>query len=309
MRSGVPASSGRAAPQSGTHVSQLTVLVDDSAKAPRSFADALEAAVSGSGGDLFISRSALGSAQSLRDASDRLAADPNARLLIVYEDPVAALSLELENGADDLRLNDWIEQAERVLEVFRRQRKQVMLVDGNAAVANPSNLAQQLVDRLGASFSQIDLPPLDNPAITMSWLIADHVIRTDQTACRLLAELRASSLPIPRGSDSEASALIAHWRNGSGMASGVEAEPPVEPSDEPAEKLKEENELLLLQLHQVQEELEHYFFSNKDLDQEVAALKQELGWKRDDIESLHNSMSWRVTAPLRKIMDLVGGGK
>ena len=79
--------------------------------------------------------------------------------------------------------------------------------------------------------------------------------------------------------------------------------------------LREENELLLLQLHQVQEELESYYLRNLELEiransvLEVTAnpvASSSDNEKDENLKSLQrrlkliqNSMSWRMTAPLR----------
>lgn len=58
-------------------------------------------------------------------------------------------------------------------------------------------------------------------------------------------------------------------------------------TDQHAKDLEEENELLLLQLHQVQEELEHYFLRNRELEQGAAgqsiASGVELRWVDDSL--------------------------
>ena len=57
----------------------------------------------------------------------------------------------------------------------------------------------------------------------------------------------------------------------------------------------QENELLLLQLHKAQEELEAQFLSQKKDDIRVKQL-------RDEISRMQQTLSWRVTSPLRWVM-------
>ena len=64
--------------------------------------------------------------------------------------------------------------------------------------------------------------------------------------------------------------------------------------------LEEENELLLQQLHHVQEELESYYLNGMDA-------RHELEEARATIEALYNSMSWKITRPLRFVLDLFTG--
>jgi len=66
--------------------------------------------------------------------------------------------------------------------------------------------------------------------------------------------------------------------------------------------LEEENELLLQQLHHVQEELESYFLSGTDA-------RQELEEARATIEALCNSKSWKITRPLRWFLEKFMGAE
>jgi uncharacterized coiled-coil DUF342 family protein len=56
-------------------------------------------------------------------------------------------------------------------------------------------------------------------------------------------------------------------------------------------EVQEENELLLLQLHTVQEELEHYFLKNKDLESERESLAQ----KRDTLATEKKALDARIS--------------
>lgn len=75
------------------------------------------------------------------------------------------------------------------------------------------------------------------------------------------------------------------------------------------EELKEENELLLLQLHQVQEELESYYLTNLDLEKKASkqsklekenrVLQQRAQVLSQKIDNMRHSKSWKLTKPLR----------
>lgn len=79
-------------------------------------------------------------------------------------------------------------------------------------------------------------------------------------------------------------------------------------------ELKEENELLLVQLHQVQEELESYFLDNRELNQELnklrgenKALERKARRANNMLKDVHGSLSWKITAPLRWLLRPVLG--
>jgi hypothetical protein len=72
-------------------------------------------------------------------------------------------------------------------------------------------------------------------------------------------------------------------------------------AEEQARELQEENELLLMQLHQVQEELESYFLSEQEV-------RKQLERANETIQALYNSKSWKITKPLRVVLDLLTGG-
>lgn len=75
------------------------------------------------------------------------------------------------------------------------------------------------------------------------------------------------------------------------------------------EELKEENELLLMQLHQVQEELESYFLENQDINNKLKTaqkenqeLERQARQARNMLNDAHASLSWKITAPIRLLL-------
>jgi len=63
----------------------------------------------------------------------------------------------------------------------------------------------------------------------------------------------------------------------------------------------EESELLLLQLHQVQEELEHYFLQSRNLLEECRRKDEKLNWLRGQRESLLRMLSQQARLQQRSI--------
>lgn len=286
-------------------------------------------------------------AGALEDVETRLREDALARAVIVYPNPVMVLGAKLqaeEAMADSLQ--GWRESTERLLTLFRRDRRRITLLDGNAAQCAPGLLSQLLGARLSLSIaiaedagaSQPDTEPAGLPH-----LVAAQVLRQDDAVATLIAELEASSLPLGPAYRVDVDAIVADGLAGEGR-SEIDA-------------LGEENELLLLQLHQVQEELEAHFLESRklidaethqaradarqaraDVQQARAETKQarlarnslqaefnearrdwkaerkvltdKLKWSANDLAAIRRSLSWRVTAPLRRVLGLfVGGSK
>lgn len=92
--------------------------------------------------------------------------------------------------------------------------------------------------------------------------------------------------------------------------------------------LKVENELLLLQLRQLQEELESYYFEARKaidereelileqqrLGQTLTEMQRSLDWKIKELDQARNtismvfaSWSWRLTRPMRVIVRVLRG--
>lgn len=81
------------------------------------------------------------------------------------------------------------------------------------------------------------------------------------------------------------------------------AEKDAEWPDTRYQDLQEENDLLLKQLHHVQEELERHYLKQVDF------AGSELAEAKAKIEALLSSMSWKITRPLRIIFGVLTGNK
>jgi len=65
---------------------------------------------------------------------------------------------------------------------------------------------------------------------------------------------------------------------------------------------KEENELLILQLQQLQENLGNYSIENERLRKEVDEIRHTNEGLQNTVKALYSSMSWKITAPIRRIL-------
>lgn len=246
-------------------------------------------------------------------AGNALAESPEAVLLLSYPAPMPFIARALTAGCmPEEALRRWLEKAEPILDLYRTARRRIVLVEQAAALANPQALIARLNERFSLSLvadrsmTPATAEPRQPELDPVYLLIAERACRQDLRARRAVTELEASSLPL--GSQ-EGMPII-------DLAATLEAyrqqpELPEEP-EKPAqdiEDLTEENELLLLQLHQVQEELESYFLENQDLKKtlkECELQKQQFERKARQATNMfndvHASLSWKITAPLRAMI-------
>ena len=74
-----------------------------------------------------------------------------------------------------------------------------------------------------------------------------------------------------------------------------------------AADLEEDNTQLLQQLTQTQEALEKAYFKTNHCEQALNETRQRLQWAEDTVQALYQSKSWKVTRPLRWVLDLFTG--
>lgn len=231
---------------------------------------------------------------------------PNAGFLLVYTQAETAVAHALANGKDPgVVLERWQVANRRLLLFQRRNRRRSVLIDAEAAARNLPALSKALA-RLGIALD----PP--NPAVvphenaSLERLIARELLANQLAVGELEAELEASALPLgaepPRVAPSVAELVNSYLAQRAAAVSladadrrrealqkdnevlrqrGEELKSTAEAAEEAARQSREENELLLLQLHQVQEELETRFLQQQSAteaaDQTIADLKQQTG--------------------------------
>ena len=190
----------------------------------------------------------------LARASEALAEQPGAVLLLTYPAPVSFIARALtDEGMPDEGLTRWLEQAEPILDVYRRARRRIVLVEQADALANPQALIAQLNERFGLQMKNSPIAN-DQPAETtesdfdpVHLLIADRACHQDARARRAAAELEVSSLPLSSPGIKECIDLASTCTTYR------------QKSEEPRKQvdgLQEENELLLSRLQQLQAQLQ-----------------------------------------------------
>lgn len=220
---------------------------------------------------------------------------PQARYLVFVASPAAALTDWLGRGAAadaaaDAVLRRWRAGAARLLRHAQRHPARCLLIDAAEAQAWPSRLAALCGQRLGFTFEPPAAPVAAPDALASA--IAATLAAADKRTQALHVELHASCAPLaddaaPLAQGIDAAAVTRDWRqlreeqarlrqqNGALLAEAETLKRHAAQRAEPqATQDAQEAELLLLQLHQVQEELEHYYLAWRSLQEQPAAAVQ-----------------------------------
>ena len=202
----------------------------------------------------------------------------NDHSLLVYCPPGLALAraLEQDSGADSAQtLANWSDKARTLLRHFMLNRKHCTLINELALVHTPGKVLAALAEKNGQVMATEAAPDSEQTPKPLLEALGISLAFTDQQSSSLYRDLETVAEV-----DGEA-AVAQHQANLREALQEIvarQAEPQTsadEPTDQAIDQatdqriqeLQEENELLLLQLHQVQEELEHYFVEYQKLSQ------------------------------------------
>lgn len=231
-------------------------------------------------------------------ATDELPAA--ARCLVFVGSPSAALARRISDAETDeldQLLAAWKDAAACCLRLVQARRDQVLLVDATEVQAHPQRLAQCCASLTDQAFGCLGTFPAPAAAEPLPQALAICLTSADIGLRRLQTELEAACSPLNgserlepvplRCSKTTALPAIDAYRamrtRESSFSQQIEAlgqklstlerelgdalarpQPSVGPIERETE-LQSENNMLLLQLHQVQEELEQYYLENKSL--------------------------------------------
>ena len=260
------------------------------------------------------------------EARLRKADAPTALLFTTRPERLLAQAIEQDEDPA-ARLDAWIDSARTLLQAYRCNRRNAVIVDVDEAIAAP----ETFIDICARRFSLAVPKTIPAPAQAekgeasqdpVHALIATQWVAASSNAVPLLEELDASRTPLTESGIPQAADVASAWQAYREVCARAANESRLQ-------ELQEENELLLLQLHQVQEELESYYLEARDKEQErarladkleqsekkrqeqtreVERLSKEVDRLRQDrdrvngiLKNMKASRSWRVTAPLRAL--------
>jgi len=125
----------------------------------------------------------------VHEALSEVAEDRTLQVLVVLVQPVEALARRLDAGlACAEALAEWKAEAEALLGAARRRRRQLVLVDARALLSNDPELLTELDFELRSNAQPSEGPVLPDPNYL---ILAETLLRQDETATRLLQELAA----------------------------------------------------------------------------------------------------------------------
>jgi hypothetical protein len=235
------------------------------------------------------------SIQSLSDI-DRLeelaTVSPDACFFIFYRGSATDLSAALTQAADlEQSVEHWMLLHRRLMSFLRRYRPRAVLFNVDVALADIEGTAASCL-RLGIELSsaKIDLPPSPSGALE-HWLVQQWLAERPETQV-FESALEAFAQPLgdkdrdieKRSLDEVLGAYLAliGQRNALGQAAEGARKEAAELKASEAKvstakkELAEENELLLLQLHQVQEELESMFLARQQSERAAETANNEI---------------------------------
>lgn len=251
------------------------------------------------------------------------------RFLLFYTRPETAVVQAMQQGVDPIEaLQHWQNNTQQLLAFYRRNRRKALLVDVSHALENPEFFVESCANTFSLEVNAAELPTLttQHPSPLLQ-LIAEQLIAQGPKLSSLLAELEASSTALATDpqlcSEYDFSVLFQEYQL-SGIQVSTLAEAQAAQAQQQAELAKlaahaatlessqqdtvQENELLLLQLHQVQEELEATFLTAQTAEQkannEKVALNRQLTEALSGQSQQHTSASSELSALQSKLSAL-----
>lgn len=281
----------------------------------------------GDGADIDV----LGSQFESGALKQRFSASDEVAAVLFYARPEHFLARALSSGSEpDGRMEEWKNAAEALLAVFRQNRPKVLLFEDEAARKKPEAVRALVSQRLRTDLQLISGgSEQDSPAPTaVEQALAARYVAASPELSDLAGELEAAAFPLAAAAPDNAVSVMEAWREYRELQSELEKlksdqqiateNPPVAPTagdTDHAKELEEENEVLLLQLHQAQEELEQYYLEATDLKQQRSSVSEyELQELAEYILSLEklllkllSSRTWKLMAPVRQAGRIMKG--
>jgi hypothetical protein len=253
--------------------------------------------------------------------------------ILFYEAPQKRMAEAIGRGESlQAAISEYKNYAASILQHYRGHRRQLTMLDSEATLSNPNQAIKAIEKHTSVRCANpVSLPnrSLLANADVLAHMTATSAVHEHYDLKLLVNELEAGSVILPSHEAPSHSQRLLELRD------------ELETAAKDSRCKESENELLLLQLHQIQEELETYYNKYQELENSIAALRdssskeietyynkyQELensiAALRDSsskeietyynkyqelensIAALRDSTSWKLTAPLRRFAGII----
>lgn len=204
--------------------------------------------------------------------------DQNIYFILVYsapEEDVARFMQHEVNPSSEIAADLWLSYNTQLLRFYNRNRERCVLVSRNVGLSNPSSLLRLCNERFALSL-QADVPVTyteDQEPNTIGFVLAQSFLKDRDDVYRLYNEIQATATQ-PGGEEYQdlvntawsayrqlSLTITEQQKQYSTELAGRKLQ--LEEQHSELEQCQAENELLLLQLHQVQKELEATFLESR----------------------------------------------
>lgn len=216
-----------------------------------------------------------------------------APLLLIYRSPAHAITESLVGGQEiGSATNAWLDRAVQLLHFLRANRESVDLVVFEQVLSSPAKLFESLNKQHGFRLDGSSGSPLADTTIAdpVLFALAELAIQQERICREVIQELEASTIPLTQVPVPSTDEVLQSYI---GLTRGLE---------DSATELREENDLLEMQLRQLRGELEDTVSSQIEhqtkfngLAIEMQQLKSDLGRVQKELEdTLSSQMEYQT---------------
>lgn len=263
--------------------------------------------------------------------------DESNRYLLLHCRPEIAVARATTAGfAPGEALNQWLIAAHAMVSFFKQNRSQAVMVDLAHLQAEPATMLRAISEHLQLdTIADTGAQALITPELpTLELLLANQLVRQTPNIDVLLAQVEACSLLLDgrvyAAPQVDIAAVLAGLRKYDEISAETsrlrqEKDQLTQKVAELERKLQEttsESDLILEQLHRIQEELERQLIQKKELERRLIQKKQlekqlvehrqrqehaleaanrEIKRLKNQLNQLQSSTSWKAMAPIRAV--------
>jgi len=215
-----------------------------------------------------LSLSIISDPRAIRSAQTLMNEIPSMTSVILFERPESLISRELSAYDAHALLEAWLVSAKSILNLVRRYRSRIRLIDSTEALEAGKSLIQKIpVFQTGCDYLPIEIKTNDTEQIV--YAVFSLWLNSNSEARRIFEELQACMEVLCPEACSELNSVIAN----KAFAHLGQIEKNVNQTNKKLEAAFQENDLILLKLHKAQENLEIRFLNEEQQKEEIKKIK------------------------------------